>query len=92
MAIRSEAHENSGSDFEELSIAPSDGIDRADVLDKERRKMLTNSLLSSRLGQAIVLATSEEAPPLVMTQGETFSGTGRADETGRSSCIYGRPF
>lgn len=74
MAIRSEAHENSGSDFEELSIAPSDCIDRADVLDKDRRSILTNSLLTSRLGQVIVLATSEEAPLLVITQGVTFLG------------------
>ena len=38
-------------------------IDRADVLDKEKRKMLTSLLLNSKLDQAIVLATSEEAAP-----------------------------
>jgi len=47
-------------------------IDRADVLDKERRKMLTSLLLNSKLDQAIVLATSEEAPPLIVRQGVKF--------------------
>jgi len=47
-------------------------IDRADVLDKERRKMLTSLLLNSKLDQAIVLATSEEAPPSVVPQGVKF--------------------
>lgn len=43
-------------------------IDRADMLDKERRKMLTSLLLSSELDQAIVLATSEEAQPSMMPE------------------------
>ena len=47
-------------------------IDRADVLDKEKRKMLTCLLLNSKLDQAIVLATSEEAPPLIMPQDVKF--------------------
>ena len=47
-------------------------IDRADVLDKEKRKMLTTLLLNSKLDQAIVLATSEEAPPLIVPQGVKF--------------------
>ena len=47
-------------------------IDRADVLDKERRRMLTGSLVNSALDQAIVLATSEEAPPSVVPQGVKF--------------------
>jgi hypothetical protein len=47
-------------------------IDRADVLDKEKRKMLTSLLLNSKLEQAIVLATSEEVPPLVVPQGVKF--------------------
>ena len=47
-------------------------IDRADVLDKERRKMLTGLLVNSGLDQAIVLATSEEAPPSVVPQGVKF--------------------
>jgi DNA repair exonuclease SbcCD ATPase subunit len=47
-------------------------IDRADVLDKDRRKLLTGLLLNSRLDQAIVLATSEEAPPAIVPQGVKF--------------------
>ena len=47
-------------------------IDRADVLDKEKRKMLTCVLVNSELDQAIVLATSEEAPPLIAPQGVKF--------------------
>ncbi len=47
-------------------------IDRADVLDKENRKMLTSLLLNNNLDQAIVLATSEEAPPLIVRQGVKF--------------------
>jgi len=47
-------------------------IDRADVLDKGRRKMLTSLLLNSKLEQAIVLATSEEALPLNVPNGVRF--------------------
>jgi hypothetical protein len=47
-------------------------IDRADLLDKERRKMMTGLLINSGLDQAIVLATSEEAPPSVVPQGVKF--------------------
>jgi DNA repair exonuclease SbcCD ATPase subunit len=47
-------------------------IDRADVLDKEKRKMLTGLLLNSELDQAIILATSDEAPPLSMPKGVKF--------------------
>jgi len=47
-------------------------IDRADILDKERRKMLTSLLVSSKLDQAIVLATSEDAPPSIVPQGVKF--------------------
>ena len=47
-------------------------IDRADVLDKGRRKLLTGLLLNSGLDQAIVLATSDEAPPLVALRGVKF--------------------
>jgi hypothetical protein len=47
-------------------------IDRADVLDKEKRKMLTGLLLNSELEQAIVLATSDEAPPLRVPKGMKF--------------------
>ena len=38
-------------------------IDRADMLDKQRRKLLTALLLSSEIEQAIVLATGEEPLP-----------------------------
>jgi RecF/RecN/SMC N terminal domain len=47
-------------------------IDRADLLDKEKRKMLTSLLLNSKLDQAIVLATSEDAPPSIAPQGVKF--------------------
>jgi len=47
-------------------------IDRADALDKEKRKMLTSLLVNSGLDQAIVLATSEEAPPAIVPQGVKF--------------------
>jgi hypothetical protein len=47
-------------------------IDRADVLDKEKRKMLTGLLLNSELDQAIVLATRDEAPPLSVPKGVKF--------------------
>jgi energy-coupling factor transporter ATP-binding protein EcfA2 len=51
-------------------------IDRADVLDKEMRKRLTSLLLNSKIGQAIVLATSEEAAPAIMPQGVKFLSLG----------------
>jgi len=47
-------------------------VDRADVLDKEKRKMLTSLLLNSELDQAIILATSDEAPPLSVPKGVKF--------------------
>jgi DNA repair exonuclease SbcCD ATPase subunit len=47
-------------------------IDRADLMDRERRKMLTGLLMNSGLDQAIVLATSEDAPPSVVPQGVKF--------------------
>jgi DNA repair exonuclease SbcCD ATPase subunit len=47
-------------------------IDRADVLDKERRKMLAGFLVNSVLDQAIVLATSEEAAPNLVPTGVKF--------------------
>ena len=47
-------------------------IDRADVLDKEKRKMLTSVLINGGLDQAIVLATSEEALPSLMPSGVKF--------------------
>jgi RecF/RecN/SMC N terminal domain len=47
-------------------------IDRADLLDKERRKMMAGLLVNSGLEQAIVLATSEEAPPAIVPEGVRF--------------------
>lgn len=47
-------------------------IDRADLMDRERRKMLTGLLMNSGLDQAIVLATSDDAPPSVVPQGVKF--------------------
>jgi DNA repair exonuclease SbcCD ATPase subunit len=47
-------------------------IDRADVLDKERRRALTGLLTSSALDQAIVLATSDEAAPGIVPAGVRF--------------------
>ena len=38
-------------------------IDRADLLDKERRRLFTRLLLQSDVDQAIVLSTGEELPP-----------------------------
>jgi AAA ATPase domain len=47
-------------------------IDRADLLDTERRKMLTCLLVNSDLEQAIVLATGEAGPPSIVPQGVKF--------------------
>jgi hypothetical protein len=47
-------------------------IDRADLPDKDRRKLLTGLLMNSGLDQAIVLATSDEAPPSIVPQGVKF--------------------
>jgi hypothetical protein len=47
-------------------------IDRADVLDKDKRKLFSGLLMNSGLDQAIVLATSDEAPPSIVLQGVKF--------------------
>jgi len=47
-------------------------IDRAEVLDKVRRRMLTSLLVNSKLDQAIVLATSGEATPSAVPNGVKF--------------------
>lgn len=47
-------------------------IDRADVLDQQRRRLLTALLLNSNVEQAIVLATGEEPPPAIVPQGVKF--------------------
>lgn len=61
----------------QLAVATETGIrfvvmDRADVLDRQRRKLLTALLLTSGVEQAIVLATGEEPPPPIMPQGVKF--------------------
>jgi DNA repair exonuclease SbcCD ATPase subunit len=47
-------------------------IDRADLLDKEKRKLLTALLSSSAIDQAIVLATGEESAPPQVPEGVKF--------------------
>jgi hypothetical protein len=47
-------------------------IDRADVLDKARRKLLTTLLLNSNVEQAIVLATGDESAPALVPAGVKF--------------------
>ena len=47
-------------------------IDRADMLDKERRRLFTGLLLQSDVDQAIVLATGEELPPTFTPPGVNF--------------------
>jgi DNA repair exonuclease SbcCD ATPase subunit len=47
-------------------------IDRADVLDNEKRKLLTSFLMNSGLDQAIILATGEDAPPSLLPRDVKF--------------------
>ncbi|MGH9733002.1 MAG: AAA family ATPase [Candidatus Acidiferrales bacterium] len=47
-------------------------IDRADMFDKARRKLLTALLLGSDVEQAIVLATTEESVPSQVPEGVKF--------------------
>jgi DNA repair exonuclease SbcCD ATPase subunit len=47
-------------------------VDRADLLDKERRKMMVGLLVNNGLDQAIVLATSEEPAPAIVPEGVKF--------------------
>jgi DNA repair exonuclease SbcCD ATPase subunit len=61
----------------QLAVASATGIrfiaiDRADVVDKERRKLLTVLLSNSDVEQAFVLATSEEALPSIVPEGVKF--------------------
>jgi DNA repair exonuclease SbcCD ATPase subunit len=61
----------------QLALATATGIrfvviDRADVLDNGKRKLLTALLLSSDIEQAIVLATGEESTPLQVPKGVKF--------------------
>ena len=61
----------------QLALATATGIrfvaiDGADILDKERRKLITALLLHSDIDQAIVLATGEEPPPITIPAGVKF--------------------
>lgn len=47
-------------------------MDRADLLDKQKRKLPTALLLSSAIEQAIVLATGEEGTPPQVPEGVKF--------------------
>jgi hypothetical protein len=64
-------------------------IDRADLLDTERRKMLTGLLVNSDLEQAIVLATGEAGPPSIVPKGVKFFSLARVTKLWPSSCING---
>ena len=61
----------------QLALATATGIrftviDRADILDKEKRRLLTVLLSNSDIEQAIVLATGEEALPSIAPTGVKF--------------------
>ncbi|HEV2395843.1 MAG TPA: hypothetical protein VGS27_02730, partial [Candidatus Sulfotelmatobacter sp.] len=84
----------------QISLATATGIrfvviDRADVLDRARRKELTSLLLSSEIEQAIVLATGEEPPPASVPTGVKFFGlqgkTTLAQDAASDSEPAGRP-
>ncbi|MGH9737416.1 MAG: AAA family ATPase [Candidatus Acidiferrales bacterium] len=65
----------------QLALASATGIqfvviDGAEVLDNERRKLLTALLSHTDIDQAIVLATSEEALPSFVPAGVKFLGFG----------------
>lgn len=71
----------------QLALATATGIrlvviDHADILDKERRKMLTALLLHCDVDQAIVFATGEELPPMAIPQRVKFFNLIRAHEPG----------
>lgn len=61
-------------------------IDRADVLDRARRKVLTALLLNGQIDQAIVLATGEEPSPVSIPAGVRFFDLAQATKSreGRS--------
>ena len=58
-------------------------IDRADVLDRPRRRELTALLLSNEIDQAIVLATGEEPAPLSVPAGVKFIDLAQANQIQR---------
>lgn len=70
----------------QLALATATGIrfaviDRADVLDRARRKVLTALLLSSEIDQSIVLATGEEPPPASIPAGVKFFDLAQATKS-----------
>ena len=65
-------------------------IDRADVLDQERRKLLTVLLSDSGVEQAIVLATGEGSPPGLVPQGVKFFGLSEEPKVDRVLASSGR--
>ena len=56
-------------------------IDRADVLDRARRRELTALLLSNEIDQAIVLASGEEPAPLSIPAGVKFIDLAQATKS-----------
>src|SRR5579875_873946 len=70
----------------QLALATATGlrfivIDRADALDRARRKELTSLLLSSEIDQAIVLATGEEPPSASIPAGVRFFDLAQATKS-----------
>jgi len=66
----------------QLALATETGIrfvviDRADVLDNGKRKLLTALLLNNNLEQVIVLATREEGTPSQVPEGVKFLSLSR---------------
>ena len=76
----------------ELALATATGIrfiaiDRADVLDRAKRKELTSLLLSSEIEQAIVLATGEEHPPASLPAGVRFFDLPQATKSSQAHSL-----
>jgi hypothetical protein len=76
----------------QLALATATGIrfvaiDRADLLDRARRKVLTALLLSSEIEQAIVLATSEESAQASIPAGVRFFDLGQTTRLGDAQGI-----
>lgn len=65
-------------------------IDRADLLDNTRRKLLTSLLLSSKLEQAIVLATSEDTQVGSVPDGVKFFELTKVEEPVKSHAAVSR--
>jgi hypothetical protein len=63
----------------QLALAEATGvrfalIDRADVLDQQKRNLLTTLLLNSGIDQGVVLASGEDPPPIAIATGVKFFG------------------